>query len=162
MTLCVHFSVLGRLATSLSLCRMALGIRYPLLSSGTVFIVMWATCSGGVPCVCSSTVELWLLWHISGWEWPSGWPDLRAGHDYSRQVVMQRLTVWSRSCFSGALVPVESNLHICHLWSWFGGALMWSQAGHQVCWFWSLLWGTLVQAKSATICAPVGAAFWEL
>ena len=45
---------------------------------------------------------------------------------------MQGLIPQGRGCFSGAVVPAESVLQLCHLLSSLGVTLLWSEANHYV------------------------------
>lgn len=62
---------------------------------------------------------------------------VRAGHDHSGQALVWGLTPWSGSHFSVALVPAESALWICCLWSCMDSALCGLKPA-AVCWCWSL------------------------
>lgn len=66
---------------------------------------------------------------------------------------MQGLTLWGKVHFSGALVPSQSALWVCHLWNWLGGALVCLKLA-TICVGSGASWKSLVQAKVSWLPVP--------
>lgn len=105
----VFFSyVLGRFAMSPGLSMVTLCNGCFVRPSVDIFLVTWARCSKGIPCVDFMCLRLLssldCYCQVCIWDWSSCWLAVRTGFDYSGWVIVWGLTPWRGSCFIGAVV----------------------------------------------------------